>query len=40
MLSQRALDRRTRLNIALDSKDVPVDEAYYNQLKNDEILLF
>ncbi|QXP70315.1 S8 family serine peptidase [Polaribacter sp. R2A056_3_33] len=36
MLTQRALDRRSRLNIPLDSKDVPVDEAYYNQLNNDE----
>lgn len=35
MLSQRALDRRNRLNIPLDVKDVPVDENYYNQLKND-----
>ncbi|MGJ8761240.1 MAG: S8 family serine peptidase [Polaribacter sp.] len=36
MLTQRALDRRSRLNIPLDSKDVPVDETYYNQLNNDE----
>ena len=35
MLSQKALDRRNKLNIALDSIDVPVDETYYNQLKND-----
>ncbi|QVY66714.1 S8 family serine peptidase [Polaribacter sp. Q13] len=35
MLSQRALDRRSKLNISLDSKDVPVEEAYYSQLKND-----
>ena len=38
MLTQRALDRRSRLNIPLDSKDVPVDEAYYNQLKNDKTI--
>ncbi|AUC22931.1 MULTISPECIES: S8 family serine peptidase [Polaribacter] len=36
MLTQRALDRRSKLNIPLDSKDVPVDEAYYNQLNNDK----
>ncbi|WP_343330068.1 S8 family serine peptidase [Polaribacter staleyi] len=35
MLTQRALDRRNRLNIPLDVKDVPVDENYYTQLKND-----
>ncbi|PQJ73271.1 S8 family serine peptidase [Polaribacter butkevichii] len=35
MLTQRALDRRTKLNIPLDIKDVPVDENYYNQIKND-----
>jgi serine protease AprX len=34
MLSQRALDRRTRQNIVLDSKDVPVGTAYYSQVKN------
>ncbi len=32
MLSQRALDRRTRLNIALDIKDVPVDDNYVTQI--------
>lgn len=32
MLSQRALDRRTLQNIALDAKDVPVHEAYINQI--------
>jgi subtilisin family serine protease len=36
MLSQRALDRRTKLVIPLDSKDVPIHESYYNQLKNDD----
>ena len=35
MLSQRALDRRTTLNISLDFIDVPVDETYYNQLNSD-----
>ena len=35
MLSQRALDRRVTLDISLDFIDVPVDETYYNQLKND-----
>ncbi|KGL63715.1 S8 family serine peptidase [Polaribacter sp. Hel1_85] len=35
MLSQRALDRRSKLVISLDSIDVPVDETYYNQLKNE-----
>ncbi|WP_369049480.1 S8 family serine peptidase [Tenacibaculum sp. UWU-22] len=34
MLSQRALDRREKQNIALDDKDVPVDINYYNQIKN------
>lgn len=34
MLSQRALDRRARQNIALDNKDVPVDGSYYSQIKN------
>ncbi|ARV13969.1 S8 family serine peptidase [Polaribacter sp. SA4-12] len=35
MLSQRALDRRAKLVISLDSIDVPVDESYYNQIKNE-----
>lgn len=34
MLSQRALDRRTRYNIALDFKDIPVEVSYINQIKN------
>lgn len=34
MLSQRALDRRSTQGIALDSKDVPIDESYYSQIKN------
>jgi len=38
MLSQRALDRRTRLNILLDEIDVPVDSDYYNQLKNESTI--
>lgn len=33
MLSQRAIDRRTRQNIALDSKDIPIDKSYINQIK-------
>ena len=34
MLSQRALDRRTRYNIALDFKDVPAEASYITQIKN------
>lgn len=34
MLTQRSLDRRTRQNITLDTKDVPVDAGYYSQVKN------
>ncbi len=34
MLSQRALDRRNRLNISLDEKDVPIDNNYLQQIKN------
>ena len=34
MLSQRSLDRRTRQNIALDIKDVPLETSYYIQIKN------
>ena len=34
MLSQRALDRRTNFNIALDYKDVPVELSYINQVSN------
>lgn len=33
MLSQRALDRRTNQNIALDLTDVPVEDTYINQVK-------
>ncbi|MBC7641371.1 MAG: peptidase S8, partial [Flavobacterium sp.] len=32
MLTQRALDRRTNQNIALDIKDVPIHQPYYDQL--------
>ncbi|HAO14281.1 MAG TPA: peptidase S8 [Tenacibaculum sp.] len=32
MLSQRAIDRRNRLQISLDEKDVPIDVTYYNQI--------
>jgi len=35
MLSQRALDRRSKLVIPLDYIDVPVDETYYNQINNE-----
>ncbi|WP_405605156.1 S8 family serine peptidase [Polaribacter sp. Asnod1-A03] len=35
MLTQRALDRRIKLNIELDEIDVPIDEDYYSQLKNE-----
>lgn len=34
MLSQRALDRRTRYNIALDLNDVPTEASYITQIKN------
>jgi serine protease AprX len=34
MLSQRALDRRIRQNIELDAKDVPLDAAFYSQIKS------
>lgn len=34
MLSQRALDRRTRYNIALDLKDIPSEASYITQIKN------
>lgn len=33
MLTQRALDRRTNQNIALDFKDVPIEASYVNQVK-------
>jgi hypothetical protein len=33
MLSQRALDRRTKQNIALDSKDIPIDPNFISQIK-------
>lgn len=34
MLSQRALDRRAMQNINLDVTDVPIPQAYINQIKN------
>tara|TARA_R110002050_G_scaffold105961_2_gene215791 strand:- start:20576 stop:22198 length:1623 start_codon:yes stop_codon:yes gene_type:complete len=34
MLSQRALDRRTKQNIAIDSIDVPIDVRHYSLVKN------
>ncbi|MCC9073779.1 S8 family serine peptidase [Flavobacterium sp. F-65] len=33
MLTQRALDRRSNQNIALDFKDIPIETAYVNQIK-------
>lgn len=33
-LSQRALDRRTRYGIAIDSADIPVTPSYINQIDN------
>ena len=33
-LSQRAIDRRTRYGIAIDSTDLPVTPAYITQIKN------
>lgn len=33
MLSQRAIDRRTKQNISLDSKDIPIDVSLINQIK-------
>ncbi|MCF6181104.1 S8 family serine peptidase [Lutibacter sp.] len=34
MLTQRSIDRRTRYNIPFDSKDVPVELSYINQIKS------
>ncbi|HEX7870044.1 MAG TPA: peptidase S8, partial [Chryseobacterium sp.] len=34
MLSQRALDRRTNQNIALDFSDVPLETTYIDQIKS------
>jgi hypothetical protein len=34
MLSQRALDRRTNQNIALDFTDIPLEKAYVTQIKS------
>ncbi|PZR24274.1 MAG: peptidase S8 [Flavobacterium psychrophilum] len=36
MLSQKALDRRAKQNILLDSKDVPLHEAYIDAIKASE----
>lgn len=33
-LSQRAIDRRTRYNISIDSTDLPVNPAYVNQVRS------
>lgn len=34
MLSQRALDRRAKQNIALDLKDIPIDKSFINQIES------
>lgn len=34
MLTQRALDRRTRFNIPIDYKDVPVESSYVSAISN------
>ncbi|MFV8393500.1 S8 family serine peptidase [Flavobacterium sp. LB2P6] len=34
MLTQRALDRRTNQSIAIDFKDIPVEDSYINQVKS------
>ncbi|MCI2227981.1 S8 family serine peptidase [Polaribacter sp. MSW13] len=39
MLSQRALDRRSKLSISLDSLDVPIDQTYYNLIKNESNII-
>ncbi len=33
-LSQRAIDRRTRYNISIDSTDLPVTPSYITQIRN------
>ncbi|QKJ62992.1 S8 family serine peptidase [Flavobacterium sp. M31R6] len=33
MFSQRAIDRRTKQNILLDSKDIPINPAFISQIK-------
>ena len=33
-LSQRAIDRRNKYNIAIDTKDIPVNKTYINELKS------
>ena len=33
MLSQRALDRRTNQNIAIDMQDVPIHQPYVDQIE-------
>jgi hypothetical protein len=34
ILSQRSIDRRTKQNITIDVKDVPIDEDYFNAIKD------
>jgi len=33
ILTQKALDRKARHNVAIDQRDVPVNESYINQSK-------
>ncbi len=40
MLSQRSFDRRARLNINPDLKDVPVDSNYINQINSAQGILY
>lgn len=34
MLSQKAIDRRTKQNIVIDEKDAPIERSYYNKIKS------
>ncbi|MDT7832090.1 S8 family serine peptidase [Flavobacteriaceae bacterium S356] len=34
ILSQRAIDRRQKQNITLDTRDAPIEQAYYDAIKN------
>ncbi len=34
LFSQRAIDRRVKQNIALDSKDIPIDKSFISQIKS------
>jgi subtilisin family serine protease len=35
ILTQKALDRKARHNVAIDIRDVPLNQAYVNQVKNE-----